>query len=195
MPRLAVLASGGGSNLQALLDAERNEGIGGNIVLVVSDVPGALALARAERVGVKAVTLPPKQFADRAAWEEALWKVLQDHAIDWVLLAGFMRILGPTIIRAYEGRMLNIHPSLLPKHGGKGMYGHHVHEAVLAAGDSESGATVHQVVLGCDEGPIVAQTRVPVYPDDTAQTLAARVLEQEHRLYPQAVRTLLEAEA
>jgi phosphoribosylglycinamide formyltransferase-1 len=190
--RLAVLVSGKGTNLQAILDASRDPDYPAEVVVVVSDRPGAYALERARQAGVPAYVVPwrkdPKEFGVRLA------EVLERHGAQWVCLAGFLRILDAEFVERYRGRILNIHPSLLPAFGGKGMYGERVHQAVLQAGVRESGCTVHFVTAEVDAGPVVAQVRVPVLPDDTVETLAARVAEQEHRLYPEAIRRVVTGE-
>jgi formyltetrahydrofolate-dependent phosphoribosylglycinamide formyltransferase len=183
MRNLAVLASGGGSNLQAILDhlATLGADAPARVALVVSDRAGAFALERARARGLPAVHLP------RSAPTDALEQTLADHETHLVALAGYLRLIPAGVVRRWEGRILNIHPALLPAFGGHGMYGHHVHEAVLAAGARLSGATVHFVNEQFDRGAIIAQWPVPVRPDDTADTLAERVLRVEHRLYPWCV--------
>lgn len=192
--RLAVLASGGGSNLQSILDACRPPvGEAGTpllnmaeVAVVISNKPGAFALERAKKAGVETLPLDPKGFPDRAAFYQKIIAELQARKIDLVLLAGYMLKLEPNIVRSFRGRILNIHPALLPKFGGKGMYGDHVHEAVLKSGEKESGATVHIVDEEFDHGPVILQRKVPVLPGDTVRVLAERVLKQEHKLYPEA---------
>jgi formyltetrahydrofolate-dependent phosphoribosylglycinamide formyltransferase len=183
MKRLAVLASGGGSNLQAILD--HLAALGGDapaqVTLVASDRAEAFALERARTRGIAAVHLP------RRAPEGALETLLADHGTDLVVLAGYLRLIPSAVVRRWNGRILNIHPALLPAFGGHGMYGHRVHDAVLAAGVRLSGATVHFVDEHFDRGAIIAQWPVPVRPDDTPDTLAHRVLAVEHRLYPWCV--------
>lgn len=179
-PRIAVCISGGGSNLQALLDAPE---LGGDIVLVVSNQANAGGLARAAKAGVLSVVLDHKGYASRAEFDAALDATLAEHSIDLVVLAGFMRILTPTFVERYAGRLLNIHPSLLPKYPGL-----HTHARALAAGDLEHGATVHFVTAELDGGPAILQARVPVSAGDDPEQLAARVLTVEHRIYPQVVR-------
>jgi phosphoribosylglycinamide formyltransferase 1 len=187
--KIAVFASGGGSNLQALLDAQEAGFLGGRIRLVFSNVPGAQALERAERQGVETVSLASKGYpGSREDYDGEVLEVCRAQGIDLVCLAGYMRILTPVLIRPYLYRMMNIHPALLPKFGGPGMYGHHVHEAVLRAGEKESGATVHFVTEGVDAGPAILQGGVPVMPGDTPDSLAERVLKVEHQIYPEAVR-------
>jgi phosphoribosylglycinamide formyltransferase 1 len=185
--RVGVLASGRGSNLQALIEAAREPGYPACVGVVVSDRERAAALGRAAAAGIPAVFLNPKDFADRAAYEAALARVLDDHAVDLVCLAGFMRLLGPEFVRARAGRILNIHPSLLPAFPGLA-----AQRQALEHGVKMSGATVHLVDEGLDSGPIVLQAAVAVEPDDTEDTLAARILAEEHRLYPQAVRLFAE---
>ena len=178
--RVAVLASGGGTNLQALLDTCRGPAPA-HVVLVVSNNPHAGALKRAREAGVEAVVLDdPKDGS-------ALVALLEAHHIELVVLAGYLKLVPGVAVAAFEGRMLNIHPALLPSFGGKGMYGHHVHEAVLASGATLSGPTVHLVSTEYDKGHIVAQWPVPVKADDTPDALAARVLKVEHQLLPAVV--------
>lgn len=186
--RVAFLASGGGSNAEAILMAMRQPDYPAEAVLLFSNRPGAGALEKAARHGVPIEVRDHQAYPSREAFDAELLGLLRAHRPDYVCLAGYLRILGPALVRAYAGRILNIHPALLPKFGGPGMHGHHVHEAVLAAGEAESGATVHWVDEGVDSGAIILQRRVPVLPGDTAQTLAARVLVAEHQVYPEALR-------
>lgn len=174
--RTAVLISGGGSNLQALLDAPE---MAAEIALVVSNRPDAFGLERARRQGVPAELLDHQSFASREAFEAQLDRLLRDAAIELVCLAGFMRVLTPGFVEAWHDRLLNIHPSLLPAFPGL-----HTHARALAAGCQVHGCTVHLVRPTLDDGPILVQGVVPVLPDDDATTLAARVLEVEHRCYP-----------
>lgn len=185
--RVGVLASGRGSNLQALLDAAQRPGYPATIAVVVCDHETAPALERARAAGVAAVFLNPKDSADRAAYDAALVATLESHDVRLVCLAGFMRILSPAFVRSYAGRILNVHPSLLPAFPGLG-----AQRQALDHGVKVSGATVHFVDEGVDTGPIVLQASVPVFPDDTEVTLAARILVQEHRLLPEAVRLFAE---
>lgn len=184
--RVAVLASGGGSNLQAILDHFRaaRDDSPGEVVLVAANRAGAGALERARAAGVPAAVI-----ADPADGP-AIVAMLDAHRVECVALAGYLKLVPPEVTSRWRGRILNIHPALLPKFGGPGMYGRRVHEAVLAAGETESGATVHEVNDAYDRGAIVAQERVPVMPGDTADTLAARVLAAEHRLYPRTLDAL-----
>ena len=167
MLNIAVLVSGGGTNLQALLDAQaRGEIPGGRITLVVASRPDAFALTRAEKVGVPTAVLRRKSFESQAQYDEALLSILRENEIGLVVLAGFMTIISPTVIHAYENRILNIHPSLIPSFCGEGFYGLHVHEAALARGVKVTGATVHFVNEICDGGPIVLQKAVEIQPGD-----------------------------
>jgi phosphoribosylglycinamide formyltransferase-1 len=190
--RLGVLASGTGSNLQAIIDGCRDGAVPVRVVVVVSNVPEALALERARSCGIPAVAVDHRAFASASAFEAALREAVDAHGVDLVCLAGFMRILSAQFVAAYAGRLMNIHPALLPAFGGKGMYGERVHRAVLASGARTSGATVHFVTDVPDGGPIIAQAAVPVEAGDTPATLAARVSRAEHRLYPYAIRLFAE---
>jgi phosphoribosylglycinamide formyltransferase 1 len=177
--RVAILISGGGSNMLALL-ASMYTTPGCMPVLVASNDPNATGLARAAAQGVPVTAVDHRSFGkDRSGFEAALIAQLTAAKPDILCLAGFMRILTPEFVRVFEGRMLNIHPSLLPKYPGL-----HTHERALAAGDAQAGCTVHEVTADLDAGPILGQARVPILPDDTADTLSARVLVQEHLLYP-----------
>lgn len=186
--RIALLASGGGSNAEALLKAMQDPAFPAEAVLVFSNRPGAGVLEKAARYGVPAVIRDHKDYPDREAFDAELLKVLAAARPDFLVLAGYLRILTPGFVRAYPHRILNVHPSLLPKFGGPGMHGHHVHEAVLAAGETESGATVHWVDEGVDSGGIVLQQKVPVLPGDSPESLAARVLTAEHQVYAAALK-------
>lgn len=185
-PRLGVLISGRGSNLQALVDAAAAGRVGGRVAVVISNVPGAPGLLRAERAGIPTRVLDhrgrPREDHDRAMLE-----ALREHGVALVCLAGYMRLLSPAFVRAFPERILNVHPSLLPAFPGTDA----VRQA-LAHGVKVTGATVHLVDEGLDSGPIVAQEAVEVQDDDTEETLAARVLAAEHRLYPRAARLVLE---
>jgi phosphoribosylglycinamide formyltransferase-1 len=178
--RIAVAVSGRGSNLEALLRA-LGPGAPAAVVLVLSNRADAGALRRAASHGV------PAEVLDDAADAEEWLRRLGGHRVDLLVLAGYLKLVPPGVIQRYRGRILNLHPALLPAFGGKGMYGRRVHQAVLASGARESGATVHLVDEAYDRGPILAQARVPVLPGDDAERLAARVLEAEHRLLPAVV--------
>lgn len=183
MKRVAILISGGGSNMVALVDSMTGDHPA-RPVLVLSNDPAATGLARAAERGIANAAVDHRPFGrDRAAFEAALLEPLLAARPDIVCLAGFMRVLTPAFVRRFAGRMLNIHPSLLPKYPGL-----HTHQRALDAGDREAGCTVHEVTAVLDGGPILGQARVPVEPGDTAATLAERVLRQEHRLYPAVLR-------
>jgi len=184
--KTGVLISGGGSNLQALIDAATDDSFPAQISCVISNKAGVYGLSRAEQAGIPSFVVPHKGI-ERDVFEKSIDDLLQQNGIDIICLAGFMRILSADFITKWQGRILNIHPALLPKFGGKGMYGHHVHEAVIESGEQESGASVHVVTAGCDEGPVILQKAVPVLDGDTPETLAARVLEVEHDIYPHAL--------
>jgi phosphoribosylglycinamide formyltransferase 1 len=184
--RVGVLVSGRGSNLQALIDAARRGELGGEVAVVVSNVEAALGLERARHAGIPAVFRDHRGMK-REAFDAEIVEILRAHQVDLVCLAGFMRLLSPVFIRAFSGRILNVHPALLPAFPGKD-----AQRQAWEHGAKVSGATVHLVDEGLDSGPIVAQEAVPVLSGDTPQTLAARILEVEHRLYPRAVRLLLE---
>lgn len=194
--RVAVLASGSGSNFQALLDRfERAAGATVDISLLIASRPGIRAIERAESRNVRAVVLPDElrlpvreaRIADEAAF---LRSELESAEVDLVVLAGYLRLVPSEVVRTYWGRMINIHPALLPAFGGEGLYGHHVHEAVLESGARVSGVTVHFVDEEYDRGPIIAQWPVPVKRDDDPRSLAARVLEVEHWILPKVVEAL-----
>ncbi len=193
-PRIAVFISGGGTNLQSLIDAARRGELSAEIALVVSSRRDAFGLQRAERENIESLVFKSKKFPSLEDAGRDLVVKLQERRIDYIALAGYMKLLPLAVVRAFPRRVVNIHPALLPKYGGKGMYGHHVHEAVLASGDRESGPTVHLVDEIYDHGEVLEQAQVPVLPDDTPDTLAARVLEQEHRLYPRVLQKLIRGE-
>jgi phosphoribosylglycinamide formyltransferase 1 len=184
---LGVLVSGRGSNLQAILDACARPAFPARVAVVISDRERAVALERARAAGVEALWINPKDFTDRESFDLVLVRELTTRGVGLVCHAGFMRILSPVYVRAFAGRALNIHPSLLPAFPGL-----HAQRQALDHGVKVSGATVHFVDEGMDTGPIVLQAAVPVEPGDTEDTLAARILEQEHRLYPRAIRLYAE---
>lgn len=185
--RLAVFASGSGSNLQQFLDAPgRFPDWPAAVVLVVSDKPASMAVERALGAGVPCFAHSPKEFADKAAYERAIVAQLEASRVQWIVLAGYMRIVGDSLLDAYEGRIVNVHPSLLPMFPGKEAV-----EQALAAGVTETGVTVHRVDRGMDTGPIVAQWRVPVLPGDDATRLHQRIQRVEHVLYPTVVGQLV----
>ena len=180
--QLAVLASHGGSTLQAVIDATENHRLDACVRLVVSNNSRSGAMARAGKHAIATAHLSGVTHPDDDARDQAMTKVLVDHAVDTVLLAGYMKPLGPSVLTTFAGRIINTHPSLLPKFSGQGFFGRRVHEAVIAAGEVESGATVHYVTNAYDAGPIIAQVRVPVCPDDTPEVLEARVKREERKL-------------
>jgi phosphoribosylglycinamide formyltransferase-1 len=180
--RTAVLISGRGSNMGALIEAARSPGFSAEIVLVLSDDPGAAGLSLAHNLGVAAEAVDFRAYAGKPAFEEALHARLVSASIGIVCLAGFMRVLSPAFVERWRGRMLNIHPSLLPS-----LRGLHTHERALAQGLIEHGCTVHLVTAELDAGPILLQARVPILPGDDVDALVARVLKEEHRIYPQAL--------
>jgi len=190
--RLGFLASGRGSNLQAILQACRDGRLRAIPAIVISNNEDSGALALAGREALPACHLSGKTHPDPAALDEAIVAVLLKHNADLVVLAGYMKRIGPVMLRTYRHRVINIHPALLPQHGGKGMYGLAVHESVIKSGAKETGATVHLVEGEYDSGLILAQRRVPVHRDDTAATLAARVLATEHILYVDVLRDIIE---
>jgi len=192
--RIAVFISGGGTNLQALIDGYKAGILSGKVVWVVSSSAKAYGLTRAENESIETFVFKPKKYPTPEAAAADLLSRLQERRIDYIALAGYLKLLPDNVVGAYHSRIVNIHPALLPKYGGKGMYGHHVHEAVLASGDKESGATVHLVDEIYDQGRILSQVRVPVLPDDTPDSLAERVLEQEHKLYPRVLNKLIRGE-
>ncbi|HYE79004.1 MAG TPA: phosphoribosylglycinamide formyltransferase [bacterium] len=190
-PRIAVLISGRGSNLVALWDATQRGELDAEIALVISSRADAPGLAWAMERQIPALPLNPRRYPSDDLYSEELCRFLDHHHIHLICLAGYLKQLPAAVVARYSGRILNIHPALLPKYGGKGMYGHRVHEAVLAAGDVETGPSVHVVTEHYDEGPVLAQERIRVLPEDTPESLAARVLEAEHRLYPRVVQEFL----
>lgn len=190
--RISVLVSGGGSNLQALIDAQQAGLLGnGKIVQVISSRADAYALTRAAANGIPSIVIDKIRFPKDHDRNAAILSTLQSASTDLVVLAGYMNVLAPSIVSSYRNRIVNIHPALIPKYCGKGMYGQHVHKAVLAGEEIESGATVHLVDEGVDTGRILIQERTIVLPGDTVETLAARVLEIEHKILPVAVGQLV----
>jgi len=187
LKKLAILISGSGSNLQAFIDAIHHHSLSASIAVVISNRPDVKGLERAAKAGIPTELVDHRQFSDRNIFDQQLMKVIDHYRVDAVILAGFMRILGSDFVRHYQGKLFNIHPSLLPKYPGL-----HTHQRALEAGDSEAGASVHFVVPELDAGPIVIQAKVAVHKNDNAGSLAQRVLEQEHRIYPLAVKWFCE---
>jgi len=181
--KIGVLASHGGSNMQAIIDAIEAAELDARIVLILSNNSGSGALARARKHSLPHAHLSSVHHPDPADLDAAILAALTAADTDVVVLAGYMKKIGPRTLEAFAGRILNIHPALLPRHGGAGMYGIHPHESVLAAGDPVTGATVHVVDGNYDEGPILKQREVPVLPGDTPESLQQRVLKEEHQIY------------
>ena len=177
---IAVFASGGGSDLQAIIDGCKDGKINAAVCAVISNNSKSMALQRAKNEGVPAFHFSAKTIPDAQALEQAILSTLRDHNTDIIFLAGYMKKIGASILQTYKGRIYNIHPSLLPKYGGKGMFGINVHKAVIEAGETETGITIHRVDPEYDTGEIIAQCTVPVAKGDTPEMLAARVLAQEH---------------
>ena len=189
--RLAIFCSGTGSNFQAIFHALKNKQLNAEIVLCLSNRAQCLAMDFARLNGIETVHLTEKQFDSLDDFAAAMLECIRKQSIDIIVLAGYMRKVPDDVVAAFKDRIINIHPALLPKFGGEGMYGMFVHRAVLEAGEKESGATVHFVNEEYDKGKILLQKRVPVLPGDTPESLAARVLECEHALYPDALEKLL----
>jgi len=187
MLMIGVLVSGRGSNLQAMIDAIEAGKLKAQVAVVISNVPGVMALERAKKHGIKAVVVNDREFSDKSSYEKEIIKVLESNSVDLVCLAGYMKLISPEFVRHFKGRMMNIHPALLPAFPGL-----HVQKKALEHGVKYSGATVHFVDEGCDTGPIIIQAVVPVFDNDTEETLSARILEQEHKIYPEAIRLYAE---
>jgi phosphoribosylglycinamide formyltransferase-1 len=189
--RIAVFCSGGGSNFKALYAGINSKQLPAEIVMCLSNRSACGAMNFAKEQGLQAIHLSEKQFETFDLFEAAMLKALKESHIDIILLAGYLRKVPPKVVSAFQGHMLNIHPALLPKYGGEGMYGERVHQAVIAAGERESGATVHLVEEEYDRGKIMVQEKVPVMPSDTPAILAERVLRVEHMIYTRALEKLL----
>jgi formyltetrahydrofolate-dependent phosphoribosylglycinamide formyltransferase len=187
---LGVLISGSGRTLQNLIDRIADGTLPARIEVVISSHPGVKGLERAARAGIQTALVSYRDYGDAEAFSRAVTEALDRHRVDLVVMAGFLRRW--VFPASYEGRVLNIHPALLPKYGGKGYFGHHVHEAVLQAGEAESGCTVHYADHHYDRGPILVQKRVPVLPGDTPDSLADRVFQAECEAYPEAIRMIAE---
>ena len=187
--KIAVLISGHGrgTNMQSIIDACKEGRIDGEVAIVVGVSEDAPAMSRANEAGVETVVVDPKDFADSEDYDDALVETLRSWEVDLICLAGYMRILGQPIIDAYRNRIMNVHPALIPMFAGKGMFGSHVHEAAIKRGVKLSGCTVHFVDEDYDSGPIILQTIVPVLDNDTPETLAARILPEEHKTYAKAI--------
>lgn len=190
--RLAVFASGSGTNFSSMLKAIDAGKLDAAPVLLVTDRPEIGAIGKAEDRNIPIAILPPSDFEDKKTFADAMISVLTEHNSNFIALAGYLKKIPSSVVEAFKHRMLNIHPALLPAFGGKGMYGQRIHEAVLEHGSRVTGATVHLVDTGYDTGPIVLQEPVAVRQDDTPKSLAARVLQVEHRLYPEALQLFAE---
>ncbi|MDB4559028.1 phosphoribosylglycinamide formyltransferase [Amylibacter sp.] len=188
MKRVAIFISGGGSNMMSLVDAMQSGEIAAEPVLVLANSADAGGLKKAAERGIATAVVDHRDYSDRTGFEAVISGVLQDNAVNVICLAGFMRVLTAEFTAQWEGRMLNIHPSLLPKY--KGL---HTHQRALDAGDSEGGVSVHLVTAKLDDGPILGQVRVPILSGDTADDLAARVLVEEHKLYPAILKTFIKS--
>ena len=193
MFKIGVMASGGGSNFKAIIDRIGAGDLDAQCKFLITNNGGCGAVNLAKEYGIPVHHISGKTHPDQAAFEAAMLDVLDKYDVDLLILAGYMKALPLCMLKRMPNRILNIHPSLLPKFGGKGFWGHHVHEAVLAAHETESGPTVHLVSEEIDRGRILAQTKVPVMPDDDADTLAARVLVQEHALYWKTIKEYAES--
>jgi len=187
VPNIAVLVSGRGSNLQAIIDSIEADYLKARIAVVISDVENAYALERARRHGIEAVFIDPKRFTSKELYEKEIIRLLKNHGVELILLAGYMRIVGDVLLSAYKNRILNIHPSLLPAFAGL-----HAQKQASDYGVKVAGCTVHFVDETLDRGPIILQRCVEVKEDDTPDTLADRILEQEHKIYPEAVKLFVE---
>ena len=188
---IGFLASHNGSNMQAIIDACKAGKLQATPAVVISNNGGSGALIRAEQEEIPGYHLSSKTHPDPEKLDQAIVDLMLKYGADIIVLAGYMKKLGAKTLSRFGGRILNIHPALLPKYGGKGMYGIRVHEAVVAAGETESGISIHVVDAEYDTGPIIEQTRVPVDPTDTAETLAARILQREHTFYPETLQKIV----
>ena len=191
---LGFFASGRGSNMQAVMDACNSGFLDAKPCVVIGNNSQSEALSRARRGGIPAYHFSNKTHPDPARLDETILSALHQHRVELVILAGYMKKLGEKTLSAYQGRVINIHPALLPKYGGEGMYGAHVHEAVVAAGDQETGVTIHLVDREYDHGDILAQCRLPVLKGDTVATLAERVLEREHTFLVETLKRIIDGE-
>ncbi|MBI3308627.1 MAG: phosphoribosylglycinamide formyltransferase [Candidatus Melainabacteria bacterium] len=191
--RLAVLVSGSGTNLQAIIDAIKDRSLPNTeIAIVISNKQDAYALKRAENNDIPSIFLDPKQYKSKEEYDQKLAEVIKEQNIDLIVLAGYIRILTQSFIQAFDkDKIINIHPALLPKYGGKGMYGNNVHKAVLENNEKESGCTIHYVTHEVDAGPIIAHEKVPVYENDTIESLSKRIRVKEHKLLVKAINTVL----
>ena len=194
MKNIAIFASGSGSDMQSVIDGVKDGRIDGKVKLIITNKNGIYAIERAKIENITCKTFTLKQYGSHAVRDMAILKELKDNGIDLVVLAGYLSIVTPVIVNEYERRIINIHPSLIPRHCGVGYYGIKVHESVIASGDKVSGATVHFVDSGADTGEIIEQVKVEVLSDDTPESLQKRVLEKEHILLPNVVAKLCREE-
>lgn len=185
--RIAVLASGSGTNFQAIVDKIASGQLNARVMVLICNNRNAFVLERARQVGIRAEHWSETLAGSRKEFVEGLLRTLRESKVELIVLAGYMKLLPEEVVREYHGRILNIHPALLPKFGGQGMYGMFVHEAVIAARETESGATIHFVDAEYDRGPVFLQRTVPVLPNDTPESLRERVLKLEHELLPEAI--------
>ncbi|MCH7690566.1 MAG: phosphoribosylglycinamide formyltransferase [candidate division Zixibacteria bacterium] len=192
--RIAVFISGGGTNLQALIDASKTGKLSAEISLVVSSNANAFGLTRAKNAEISTFVFKEKKYESKSEASQDLLEKLKESKIDYIALAGYLRLLSPELISAYNGKIINMHPALLPKYGGQGMYGRHVHEAVLASGDKETGVTFHIVDEAYDHGRIIEQFNLPVLENDTPESLQERVLIKEHEEYPKILGKFIRGE-
>lgn len=191
MTRLGILASHRGTNFQAIIDACRDGRLDARPVVAISNNSDAYALERARAADIPTAHLSSVTHPDEDELDAAMVDVLREHNVDLLVLAGYMKKLGPKTLKTFEGRIINIHPALLPRHGGQGMYGMNVHRAVIESGDTETGITIHRVQEDYDSGPIIAQRRIPVLSDDTPESLAQRVLAHEHEFLIETLKTII----
>lgn len=189
--RLVVLISGSGTNLQAIIDGTKEGVIPGEVVLVIANRKDAFGLKRAQRAGIDTLFLDPKESQSKVEYDQKIMAAISACRGEFIILAGYLRILTPFLVKAYEGRIINIHPSLIPQYCGQGFYGLRVHEAVLAHKEKETGVTVHFVDEGTDTGAIILQEKVAVLPEDTPQSLQERVLQKEHEVLIRALQKVL----
>ena len=187
LKNIVVFASGSGTNFQSIIDAVRRGELNARISGLITNKPGIGAIERGKKNDIPTKVINPHKLSSERGFEEALLRQLDTWDADLIVLAGYLKKIPASVIKKYSNRILNIHPSLLPKFGGKGFYGSNVHKAVLEAGETESGCTVHIVTEEFDEGPVLAQTKVPVHDNDTPEDLAKRILKEEHRLYPKTI--------
>ena len=191
---IGFLASHNGTNMQAIIDACNSGALQATPAVVISNNSKSGAIERAGKEGIPHYHISGKHYPDPGELDRAILNVMIEHLVDIIVLAGYMKKLGPKTLAHFAGRILNVHPALLPGYGGKGMYGMNVHEAVIAAGETESGVSIHVVDGNYDTGPVIARARVPVDPEDTPETLAAKVLKQEHLLFPETLQKIVTGE-